>query len=98
MVAAAVRSLRLHLLLEPGRTIVGPAGVLLTRGLYVKENRGKTFVVVDSAMNDFMRPALYGAIHPITRFQRGTASGAASRAEVGGPGGGMGGGFCRDWP
>ena len=57
-------------LLEPGRTIIGPAGVLLTRVLYVKENRGKTFVVVDSGMNDLLRPALYGAIHPITRVTR----------------------------
>src|SRR5258707_1154994 len=70
MVTRAIRPLRLHLLLEPGRTIIGPAGVLLTRGLYVKENRGKTFVVVDLAMNDLMRPALYGAIYPITRVTR----------------------------
>ena len=70
MVARGVRPLGLHLLLEPGRAIIGPAGVLLTRVLYVKENRGKTFVVVDSAMNDLMRPALYGAIHPITRISR----------------------------
>src|SRR5260370_1316917 len=55
MVAQAIRPLRLHLLLEPGRTIIGPAGVLLTRVLYVKENRGKKFVVVDSAMNDLIR-------------------------------------------
>ncbi len=70
MIARMVRPLGLHLLLEPGRTIIGPAGVLLTRVLYVKENRGKRFVVVDAAMNDLMRPALYGAIHPITRVTR----------------------------
>ena len=98
MVAQAVRPLRLHLLLEPGRTIVGPAGVLLTRVLYVKENRGKTFVVVDSAMNDLMRPALYGAIHPITRVARGTASGASSRVDVVGPVCETGDCFLRDWP
>jgi diaminopimelate decarboxylase len=54
------------LLLEPGRAIVASAGVLLTRVLYTKRNRGKTFVVVDAAMNDFMRPALYDAVHPMT--------------------------------
>jgi len=70
MVAQAVRALGLHLLLEPGRTIIGPAGVLLTRVLYTKENRGKKFVIVDAAMNDLMRPALYGAIHPITPVTR----------------------------
>ena len=70
MVARAVRPLNVHLLLEPGRAIVGPAGVLLTRVLYVKENRRKRFVVVDAAMNDLMRPALYGAEHPITRVTR----------------------------
>ena len=53
-------------LLEPGRSIIAPAGVLLMRVLYTKRNRGKTFVVVDAAMNDFIRPALYDAVHPIT--------------------------------
>ena len=61
-----VRALGCHLLLEPGRVLVGPAGVVLTRVLYTKRNRGKTFVVVDAAMNDFLRPALYGAEHPVT--------------------------------
>ena len=61
-----VRPLGCTLLVEPGRTLVGPAGVLLTRVLYVKQNRGKTFVIVDAAMNDLIRPALYGATHPIT--------------------------------
>lgn len=66
-IGAAVRPLKCHLLLEPGRVLAGPAGVLLTRVLYTKSNRGKTFVVVDAAMNDFLRPALYGATHPITK-------------------------------
>jgi diaminopimelate decarboxylase len=98
-VAAAIRPLRLHLLLEPGRTIVGPAGVLLTRVLYVKENRGKTFVVVDSAMNDLMRPALYGAVHPITRVTRASKNhSAAQRADVVGPVCETGDCFLHDWP
>jgi diaminopimelate decarboxylase len=98
MVAQAVRPLRLHLLLEPGRTIIGPAGVLLTRVLYVKENRGKKFVVVDSAMNDLIRPALYGAIHPITRVTREGNSSAADRVDVVGPVCETGDCFLRDWP
>jgi diaminopimelate decarboxylase len=60
-----LRSLRVHLLLEPGRAIVGPAGVLVTSVLYKKENDGKGFLVVDAAMNDLIRPALYGAHHEI---------------------------------
>jgi diaminopimelate decarboxylase len=98
MVAQAIRPLRLHLLLEPGRTIIGPAGVLLTRVLYVKENRGKTFVVVDSAMNDLIRPALYGAIHPITRVTRGKDSSAADQVDVVGPVCETGDCFLHDWP
>jgi diaminopimelate decarboxylase len=98
MVARALRPLRLHLLLEPGRTIIGPAGVLLTRVLYVKENRGKSFVVVDAAMNDLMRPALYGAIHPITRVVRGSDSGSVKRVDVVGPVCETGDCFLRDWP
>jgi diaminopimelate decarboxylase len=99
MVARAIRPLRLHLLLEPGRTIIGPAGVLLTRVLYVKENRGKRFVVVDSAMNDLMRPALYGAIHPITRITREKENHfAGQRADIVGPVCETGDCFLHDWP
>jgi diaminopimelate decarboxylase len=52
-------------LLEPGRSIVGNAGILLTRVLYRKETPDKRFVVVDAAMNDLIRPVLYGAYHEI---------------------------------
>src|SRR5467141_3239082 len=99
MVAQAIRPLRLHLLLEPGRTIIGPAGVLLTRVLYVKENRGKRLVVVDSAMNDLLRPALYGAIHPITRVTRERKNHfSQQRADIVGPVCETGDCFLRDWP
>jgi diaminopimelate decarboxylase len=64
-VSKALRGLNVHLLLEPGRAIVGPAGALVTSVLYRKENDGKRFLVVDAAMNDLMRPALYGAYHEI---------------------------------
>src|SRR6266481_932680 len=70
MIARTVKPLGIHLLLEPGRTIIAPAGVLLTRVQYTKTNRNKSFVVVDAGMNDLLRPALYGAVHPITRVTR----------------------------
>lgn len=60
-----LRGLKVHLLLEPGRSIVGPAGALLTSVVYRKNNDGKRFLVVDAAMNDLIRPALYGAQHEI---------------------------------
>ena len=60
-----LRRLDVHLLLEPGRSIVGPAGVLITRVVYKKTNNGKKFVVVDAAMNDLLRPSLYSAYHEI---------------------------------
>jgi diaminopimelate decarboxylase len=60
-----LKNLGMHLLLEPGRAIVGPAGALLTRVIYRKRNNGKQFVVVDAAMNDLLRPSLYGAYHEI---------------------------------
>lgn len=99
-VARLVRSLGLHLLLEPGRSIIGPAGVLLTRVLYAKENRGKSFVIVDAGMNDLMRPALYGAEHPVTRVTRGRneTNDAERRVDIVGPVCESGDCFLRDWP
>ncbi len=69
-VLAPLRGLKLHLLLEPGRSIVGPAGVLLTRVLYRKTNNRKRFLIVDAAMNDLLRPSLYGAYHEIVPVRR----------------------------
>lgn len=60
-----LRGLGVRLLLEPGRSIVGPAGVLVTSVIYRKANDGKRFLVVDAAMNDLIRPALYDAYHEI---------------------------------
>ena len=98
-VAAQVRPLGCHLLLEPGRAIVAPAGVLLTRVLYTKRNRGKTFVVVDAAMNDLLRPALYGAVHPVTPARQAPRSAARlERVDVVGPVCETGDSFVRDWP
>jgi len=63
--ARPLRDLDVHLLLEPGRAIIGPAGVLLATVVYKKSNNGKRFLIVDAAMNDLIRPALYGAFHEI---------------------------------
>lgn len=65
-----LRGLEVHLLLEPGRAIVGPAGALITAVQYVKENNHKQFLVVDAAMNDLIRPSLYGAFHEIIPVRR----------------------------
>jgi diaminopimelate decarboxylase len=69
-VVGPLRGMKLHLLLEPGRSIVGPAGVLLTRVLYRKTNNRKRFLIVDAAMNDLLRPSLYGAYHEIVPVSR----------------------------
>ena len=66
-----------------GRTIVAPAGVLLTRVLYNKRNGKKTFVIVDAGMNDLMRPSLYGAVHPITRTTRNKSDSGSNGERVG---------------
>ena len=58
------------LILEPGRVIVGNAGVLVTRVLYTKEGNEKNFVIVDAAMNDLIRPSLYGSYHRIQPVQK----------------------------
>jgi diaminopimelate decarboxylase len=75
-----LRGFEVHLLLEPGRSIVGPAGALLTRALYRKNNNRKRFLVVDAAMNDLLRPSLYNAYHEIVPVRQ-TATGEA-RAET----------------
>ncbi|HEV2396831.1 MAG TPA: diaminopimelate decarboxylase, partial [Candidatus Sulfotelmatobacter sp.] len=63
--SAPLKGLGVTLLLEPGRSIIGPAGILLTSVVYKKANDGKKFLIVDAAMNDLIRPALYSAYHEI---------------------------------
>jgi diaminopimelate decarboxylase len=76
--------LQLTLMLEPGRSIVAEAGVLLTKVLLIKQNGGKTFVVVDGAMNDLLRPALYQAYHEIAPLTE-APGGFTMTADVVGP-------------
>jgi diaminopimelate decarboxylase len=77
-----LKNLGLHLLLEPGRSIIGPAGALLTRVLYCKKNGSKQFVIVDAGMNDLIRPSLYGAYHEIVPVE---AGGRSTTVDVVGP-------------
>ncbi len=77
----------LTIVVEPGRSIVGPAGVLLTRVLYRKKTPSKEFVIVDAAMNDLIRPALYRAHHDILPLHRPPAASVVAHmvADVVGP-------------
>ena len=65
-----IRKSGFAVMVEPGRSIVGPAGVLLTRVLYRKKNGAKEFIIVDAAMNDLIRPSLYRAHHDIIPVRR----------------------------
>ncbi len=60
----------LQLILEPGRVIVGNAGILVTRVLYRKQGKDKKFIIVDAGMNDLVRPSLYNAFHAIEPVAR----------------------------
>jgi len=73
----------LHVVLEPGRSIVAAAGVLLTKTLYRKKTGDKDFVIIDAAMNDLIRPALYNAHHEILPVRQNNSS--RIRADVVGP-------------
>jgi len=68
--SSRLRASGLAVMVEPGRSIVGPAGVLLTRVLYRKKNGDKEFIIVDAAMNDLIRPSLYRAHHEILPLRR----------------------------
>jgi len=86
----------LKILVEPGRFIVGNAGVLVTRVEYVKHTGKKTFVIVDAAMNDLIRPAFYDAWHEIVPLKR--RGGATVSSDVVGPICESGDYFCKDRP
>ena len=82
MVAEVTRDWNLRLLFEPGRVIVGNAGILLSRVIRLKQGVANPFVIVDAAMNDLMRPSLYDAWHDIRAI---APSGAAMTADIVGP-------------
>ena len=85
VVKRATRGLDCKLIFEPGRLIVGNAGILVTRVLYVKRGEAKTFVIVDAAMNDLIRPTLYEAHHEIVSVTEPASGVRRMRADVVGP-------------
>jgi len=85
IVKSATQKLGCRLILEPGRLIVGNAGILVTRVLHVKHGDAKNFVVVDAGMNDLIRPTLYDAHHDIRPLREGAAGAGRIVADVVGP-------------
>ncbi len=85
VVKQATRDLGCRLIFEPGRLIVGNAGILVTRVLFVKHGEARNFVVVDAAMNDLIRPTLYDAYHEIWPVDEPAAAARRIRADVVGP-------------
>ncbi|MBI1983543.1 MAG: diaminopimelate decarboxylase [Acidobacteria bacterium] len=81
--ATRIQGTSYRLLVEPGRALVGNAGILVTRVLYVKRNQQKNFIVVDAGMNDLMRPTLYGSYHEIVPVE--LRAGEKLKADVVGP-------------
>jgi MFS family permease len=84
-IKSAFHNLDVRVALEPGRWLVGPAGVLLTSVILVKQSLGARFVVLDGAMNDLIRPAMYDAWHGIVPVSAVDAAGPLSPADVVGP-------------
>ncbi len=85
MVFALTEGLDCRIVLEPGRVIVGNAGILLARVIYVKEAEARRFVIVDAAMNDLVRPAMYAARHAIAPVAEPGPGAAFQAADVVGP-------------
>ena len=77
-----LRELDVRILVEPGRFLVGNAGVLLTRVRYIKKTGAKTFAIVDAAMNDLIRPALYHSYHEIVPVCRASAAADAPMEKI----------------
>lgn len=85
MVLARLHDLGCKVILEPGRLIVANAGVLVTEVIYIKDGGDRTFVIVDAAMNDLIRPTLYEAWHEMRPVKLSAASAPRIRADVVGP-------------
>jgi diaminopimelate decarboxylase len=85
MVKRVTKGLDAKLLFEPGRMIVGNAGILVTRVIYVKRGEAKTFVIIDAAMNDLIRPTLYEAHHDILPLRQAAPGEKTIMADVVGP-------------
>ena len=84
-IVLSLRDLDIRILVEPGRFVVGNAGVLLTRVLYIKQSGAKKFVLVDAGMNDLIRPALYHSYHEVVPCRASAAADAMERIDIVGP-------------
>jgi diaminopimelate decarboxylase len=84
-IRGALHNMDVRVVVEPGRWLVGPAGVLLTSVVLVKQTRGSRFVVLDAAMNDLVRPAMYDAWHGIVPISAVDAVAPVTPADVVGP-------------
>jgi len=69
VITPLIQKMQMKLILEPGRSIIGNAGILVTRVRYKKKMKSKTFIIVDAGMNDLIRPSLYGAYHRIKKLK-----------------------------
>jgi len=85
IVKRATKNLNCKLIFEPGRLIVGNAGILVTRVIYVKRGEAKTFIIVDAGMNDLVRPTLYDAHHDIRPVRQAAVGARRIIADVVGP-------------
>ncbi|MEM9121863.1 MAG: diaminopimelate decarboxylase [Pseudomonadota bacterium] len=85
MIKSVLGTTDLQLLFEPGRLIAGNAGILVSEVIYRKEGEGRSFLVIDAAMNDLMRPALYNAFHHIVPVEEAPSDAAVSPVDVVGP-------------
>jgi len=81
----SLRKLKVHLLLEPGRSIIGPAGALVTSVVYRKTNNSKRFLITDAGMNDLLRPSLYNAFHKIVPVSIRGENSAQETVDIVGP-------------
>ncbi len=80
-----IAPLGLHMIFEPGRMIVGNAGLLVSRVLYIKEAENKSFLITDAGMNDLMRPALYDSLHPVVEITPKGKTAPVKKYDVVGP-------------
>lgn len=84
-ISPLVKQLGVTLVMEPGRVIVGNAGILVTKALYLKQGEAKSFVIVDAAMNDLIRPSLYSAYHEIKPVDEAAGHRAKQQVDIVGP-------------
>tara|TARA_Y100001936_G_scaffold72214_1_gene71241 strand:+ start:2014 stop:3279 length:1266 start_codon:yes stop_codon:yes gene_type:complete len=85
LIAKKFKSLNKKIIIEPGRYLTAESGILVTKIIYIKENETKKFIIVDAAMNDFIRPSLYGSLHNALPLNEGKNEKNIERYDVVGP-------------